>query len=278
MRAASFVLLAVLAAGPAPAGETPDPRERRRDPPDRGQLVTDRPDFTDSTEVVGPGLLQLELGFASVRHTEQGARWVTNAAPLPLLRLGLSRRFELRIGGAGYVWRSAGGRRRGGGMAGVQLGAKIKLLDEGNRAPGVALIPSLALPVGTDDLSRSGYDPSIVVAFSKGLPRGFAVGANFGFAAVANPDGRFLRKSASITVSRALALAGLSGFAEAYAAGPETRSGGSFWVGAAGVTRPLGSDVQVDFHMERSIAGPFPFWTFGAGLAFRGPFRPVRPY
>ena len=67
-------------------------------------LVTDRPDFTESTDAVPYGLFQLEVGYTFTHDRESGVRNQTHTSPELLLRAGLAQDFELRIGWAGYVW------------------------------------------------------------------------------------------------------------------------------------------------------------------------------
>jgi len=240
-----------------------------------GELVTDRPDFTESAEVVAPGWLQLETGFETVRYSEQGVQTSVNSAPLPLFRLGLSKRLELRFGGVSYVWQRerAGGGHRGriGGVADLEIGAKIKLAEEGSSRPALAVIPLLILPTGSEPVSGSSYDPGIVLAWAKGLPLGFAAGGNVGLAAASDERGRFLEKAASVSVSRAIAPRGVAGFLETYLIGPDGRGGRYAWVVTSGVTAPLGRDAQLDFYLARSMRGPLAYWAFGAGFVFRVP-------
>ncbi len=234
--------------------------------------MTDRPDFTESALVVAPGTLQLEMGFARIRHSGEDGRWVIRTAPLPLLRLGVSRRFELRLGGLGYVseFEQVSGARRSG-VTDLQVGMKIQMLNESGRKPDAALIPSLTVPTGNGDISPGGYNPGLVLALAKALPHQFSIGGNLGLSAATDGTGEFLRRSASVSLGRDLPVGGLAGFVETYTAGPEVRGGQSFWVVTGGVTRLFGRNTQVDFYVERSWRGPFPFWGFGIGFAFRTP-------
>ena len=68
----------------------------------RGQspdMVTDRPDQTESATVVPRGLLQVEMGYLFARDGDVDGY----AVPGTLFRLGLGGRLELRIGHAGIV-------------------------------------------------------------------------------------------------------------------------------------------------------------------------------
>jgi len=241
---------------------------------DPGELVTDRPDFTESAEVVAPGYAQLEMGFTGVRTTDHGVRWDTTALPLPLLRVGVARRFELRAGGIGLLWqsvRSSATRQRTSGTANFVVGMKVKLLEEGRIAPAVALIPSVSLPTGDDEHFSSGYDPTIGIAWAKALPKGFGSGGNVNFSSITDGTGRFNRRAYSLSIGHSLGVGGLNGYWEVYRISPVERGRGGVSIFGTGVTRGLGRNAQVDFYVERSLAGPFPSWSIGAGFAIRGP-------
>src|SRR5690349_12753983 len=67
------------------------------------ELVTDRPDFTESSEVIGKGGFQFESGlsFEADGHDQDRAR--AFSAPAALMRIGLGYRTELRLGGEGML-------------------------------------------------------------------------------------------------------------------------------------------------------------------------------
>ena len=61
-------------------------------------LVTDRPDFTESTVTVGRGVMQLECGYTFTADDEAGVRTNNHSFPETLLRVGmLAEWFELRF-------------------------------------------------------------------------------------------------------------------------------------------------------------------------------------
>ena len=93
------------------------------------ELITDRPDFTESSEVVGKGVVQLESGFL-FEKVDDSLRQVT--LPELLVRIGIGDRVELRLASDGYVSQSItglDGSRRRGGRADAEIGAKVKLVD-----------------------------------------------------------------------------------------------------------------------------------------------------
>src|SRR6185369_15747729 len=63
------------------------------------EMSTDRPDFTESTGLVGRGVFQFENGFTVAR--EHGVHSLSDGEFL--VRVGVSRRAELRFGAEGFL-------------------------------------------------------------------------------------------------------------------------------------------------------------------------------
>jgi len=68
------------------------------------ELVSDRPDFTESAESIRRGDIQWESGFSWERAA--GSR--TGLMGTPLMRLGLGRKLELRLASDGWTSLSEG--------------------------------------------------------------------------------------------------------------------------------------------------------------------------
>ena len=62
------------------------------------ELVTDRPDQTESSVVVPPGYVQLETGWTFSHNKADGIRNETHEFPGTLLRIGVLDRVEFRLG------------------------------------------------------------------------------------------------------------------------------------------------------------------------------------
>src|SRR5579862_1239281 len=93
-----------------------------------GEISTDRPDFTESTDTIAPGYIQIEGGILFNHHTFASTR--SMLGPSPLIRVGLTRFIEFRIGGDGYVSESEAvglGRENHTGISDIEAGAKIRL-------------------------------------------------------------------------------------------------------------------------------------------------------
>ncbi|HET7040158.1 MAG TPA: transporter, partial [Gemmatimonadales bacterium] len=125
-------------------------------------LVTDRPDQTESAVVVPRGWAQLEVGNA---HASGGGSKLFNLGAA-LLRLGIARPVELRLGFAGWQRAEPDGAPAVDGVGDLDLGAKLVLREGSGLSPAVAVMGSLTLPTGHEAFRASGPDPTIRASLS----------------------------------------------------------------------------------------------------------------
>src|SRR5262245_30422236 len=151
------------------------------------ELVTDRPDQTESSSVVPRGLVQLEMGWS--REVEDGdleAR--SDAMPALLARIGVARRLELRLAHEGYVWES-GVEPEAEGLGDAGIGVKLKLWEEGpGWRPDAALIAGTTLPTGEDGFTSERADPAFRFALSHTISERVSLGYNLGAAWASAPN------------------------------------------------------------------------------------------
>jgi hypothetical protein len=233
------------------------------------ELITDRPDFTESTEVVGANILQVETGFRWDSERCSGAGNRTFTAVSPLVRLGVSRHVELRAGNQGYLRRVVPGLGRQAGLSDTSFGAKVKLRDERAVVPALSVISSVSIPSGNRQFSSGSFDPALTLAWSRGLPRGFDLAGNLNFVATRAAGGRSVQRAYSFATGRRLSRSARA-YWEAYWIGPAGASGG-LWTFNTGLTRQVGRDAQLDVEVGRSLRG-LPCWFAGVGFSFRAPF------
>lgn len=248
-------LLVLLSATPALAQSSqPDP-----------ELITDRPDFTESSDVVGRGVLQIETGI-TLEEPDPSVRQVT--LPQLLVRIGLGSRVELRLASDGYVSQSlaeAGGRHRHSGRSDIEVGAKVKLIDADRAGFDLALIPAISLPTASADFGSHGYDPGVKLTVARDLPREFGLSANLNTASVTEGDGRVWSREASVSLGHAL-TGPFGAYWEAY--GSFDRGGCDCTLNT-GVTMALGANRQVDVEVGRGVSGDARGWFVGLGFAVR---------
>jgi hypothetical protein len=214
-------------------------------------LVTDRPDFTESTQVVGAGAVQAEAGVTA--GWPEGAG--TISGPELLLRVGLSRSVELRLGLPSLI-RESRSRVATSGAGPASIGLKLELL-RGRTAAG--FVAGAEVPTGSRPFGDGAVTPAVrlVVAREVGVVSMATMGS-----AVFDDRVRYEQ-----TVVASHPLGSTMGFFVEYAAG----FGGGVedkHLGHVGIAWRLTDDLQVDVHGGRSLRGDAaPF--IGAGLAIR---------
>ena len=228
------------------------------------ELLTDRPDQTESATVVPRGLLQVETGYLFTRAGDVDS----HAAPGTLFRIGLGGRTELRLGHAG-VMGSEG--RRGAGDS--ELGAKVNLIPRADGwRPELALLGGLSLPTGDSRFSSGGADPSFLVAFAHELAPRLSLGYNAGAAWESSPDAP--GRNASMVYSLALGIGvteRLGAFLEVFGDRQVTDEVAAGVSADAGLTLLLTEIVQLDFSVGRGLRGPADDLFVGTGLSLRLP-------
>jgi hypothetical protein len=236
-----------------------------RTAPSRPPLVTDRPDFTESSEVIPSRWLQFESGVTVEWDGSGLLRTRSLSAPAALVRLGLGFRTELRIGAEGYVIERRETERTAG-YSDVELGAKVWLLKEGRSPFDLSLIPMVSFPAGDAGLSSDGVDPTLKVTWGRGLPAGFWVGGNVNFSWITEAGSHFSQQALSLSVNRDIGR-GWNGYLEVYGFSRMTRTEGAGITLNGGVGRQFGGRVQIDVEAGHGLTAEAPDWFVGAGFA-----------
>jgi hypothetical protein len=232
------------------------------------ELVTDRPDFTESSEIISRGVFQFESGLTYEGDTREGVRGRSLTIPGALLRIGLGARTELRIGADGFLSQVAD-TARASGFSDVELGVKIRLLNHQTAGVDVAVIPMASFPTGTSGFSSGGIDPTLKLAWARDLPAGFGATGNVNIASVSDEAGRFLQRAVSVSIGHDV-FAGWGGFVETYAFTPMDRGEATGVTLDWGVSRPFGHSLQFDIEAGRGLTATAADWFVGFGFAVRG--------
>lgn len=139
------------------------------DPSTGHEIVTDRPDVTESSIVVPKGSWQIENGMTwTSGHGTQ-----TFDLSESLMRFGASTRTEVRIVVPNYLGGISGPDATG--FGDIALGMKQQL----GPLPGgldLSMIVAVNLPTGASGVSSHGYDPFIKFPWSKELKAGWSIG------------------------------------------------------------------------------------------------------
>jgi hypothetical protein len=238
-------------------------------------LATDRPDFVESSSVVGKGVFQVETSLSFERDHGNGATIRTRSTPT-LLRYGVSERLEFRVESDGLLRQevsAGGGTSTESGTADASLGAKWSLRgsNEASGQPALALLAHIDLDSGSAAFRGAGKVPSLRLIAEWELPGDASVGVMPGFFYGKNDASgeRYWGGILAATYSRPL-TASTRGFVEI--AGQELRSkrhGGNVVTFDTGLVFAIDSDTQLDFSINLGLNEHTPDRTLSIGFSRR---------
>ncbi|MBK8915274.1 MAG: transporter [Phycisphaerales bacterium] len=258
-----------------PSGEEPA-ASRTTD----GPLVSDRPDFTESTAVVSPGRFQWEGGYTFTRDSENGHRMRDHTLAELLLRVGVAPGLELRFGWEGasfttlsYPDRSEAGRRlhqrdHEDGWTDMSIGFKAHLAEQRGWRPELAVIGALSVPTGSHTKSSGDVDPEVKWLWSYEISERLSVGGNVNIGAPTGARGRFAQASASVAVGYAV-CEHLGVYAEYFGFYPGERGEDCAHTLNGGFTIPLTDDLQFDIRTGVGLNEQANDFFAGVGFAVR---------
>lgn len=146
---------------------------------DKDQISTDRPDFVESSIVVGKGRFQVETSIAGERNKADGIRERTITTPT-LLRFGIADTLELRVETDGRTsYRADGGGLpavREQGYSDTAVGVKWHVLDAAGARPSIGLLFHVDLDSGSGPFRGDGKRPSLRLSTEWELPNDFSLG------------------------------------------------------------------------------------------------------
>jgi hypothetical protein len=224
------------------------------------EIVTDRPDVTESSIVVPKRSLQLENGMTWT--SDHGGQTLDLSETL--MRFGLSTRTEIRIVVPNYLGGLAGADSVSG-FGDIALGMKQQI---GPLLGGfdLSVIVALSLPIGADRISTHGFDPFIKFPWSKDLRAGWSIGGMQSVFWYTEFGKRNLTGEPTIYIEKAITKP-WDGFAEY--AGDFAQWGGSKQIAHFGTAYRITPRQQVDFHFGFGLSQAAPSRFFAMGYSFR---------
>lgn len=148
------------------------------------QIVTDRPDVTESSSVVPKNSFQIESGMIIQRSDEFESSPINVMAPSTLFRFGISKYFELRFFSQyqnNLTFINGEFPSISSGFNDIELGTKVQLYQKEGARTEIAFITHLLIPSGTDSFTNSEYVSINKVAVSHGITDYLGVGYNVGY-------------------------------------------------------------------------------------------------
>jgi hypothetical protein len=241
-------------------------------------LVTDRPDQTESSAVVPPGYFQVETGWILSRHQEGGIRTNTHTFPGTLFRIGALDRMELRLGYNGALWeetQEAGQKVSSSGSGDMGIGTKFYFWEEQGWIPETALLARVSLPGGKDPFSSGRADPTFRFSLSHTLSDRLSFGYNLGATWESTLDEGSDRDTLSLFNYTAVLGIGLSEraglFVEAFGDIPFNASGGPRNSLDGGFTYLIRDNLQIDGSAGIGLSSSADDWFVGLGASARLP-------
>jgi hypothetical protein len=231
--------------------------------PFEGSIVSERPSFTTSTQVLPVGRYQLEGGLDWRTVQRDGADADILSLPLSLVRYGVARDIEVQAGWTGLSFRDmAGGSDTR--VSDLVASAKFAIYDS-DAGTTLSLLTSLTLPIG-DGSDFGDTSPSAALLWRHALDGPVGLFGQFTTTVTTPFDNGSLVASNAVGVSYALNER-WSAFAEHFMTFGRGRDPDH--VLDVGVTRLVTNDLQVDAVLGIDLEGGAEEIFFGAGVAWR---------
>lgn len=224
-------------------------------------ISTDRPDQTESAQLVPAGMVQVE-GGATMASTHDAR---TSSYGEMLVRAGVHDAIELRVEPFTYTSVSRSGAPEAGGVEDLALGVKVPLFrrDSASRfVPDISVIAATSVPTGARTVRADGAQPEAVLAAEWSLAERLSFGSNLTMRRGRTEGERYWERGASTTFG--FALGERTGMYAEWFAVRDTRDPAAVHVLNSGITCKLSNDFQLDARIGR---GNRDSGTFG-GIGF----------
>lgn len=143
------------------------------------QMVTDRPDQTESSSTVGKGNFQLESGFLLGTFEEEQLSLRRILLPTNLFRYGLTKGIEIRFLNQFEIRELID--QTANGISDAEIGIKIQILKNENKNTEIAFLSHLLVPSGTKELTIDRYGTINKLSVSHSLNDRLGLGYNIGY-------------------------------------------------------------------------------------------------
>lgn len=160
------------------------------------QIITDRPDQTESSSTVPFKSLQIEAGALFQR----GGGVQANAYPSVLWRYGVAKNFELRLLTQFETSKQLNNSLKNNGISDIQIGTKIQLFKKENVNTEIAFLSHLIIPTAKKELTNDKVGIINKIAISHAVSEKISLGYNVGYDYFGNGSGN-LTYSAAIGIS-----------------------------------------------------------------------------
>ncbi len=225
-------------------------------------LTPDRPGFTNGSDTVAPGRVQIEVGAARTKYGSANGGGQATDAPQALIRTGLNARTELRLTLPDYIWPSSGESGFGDGTIGLRT--KFYQSKDGNTK--LAFTPSLSVPVRSAVTTSGHVDPTLSLNGQTTSGARWSLSSNLILSYPTQGGGRVTDYTATGQVTYALS-GQTSVYGDYYYDAPV--GGPPSPIADGGFTYRVGKNVQLDIGTGRGLGGNAPVQFYGGGVSVR---------
>jgi hypothetical protein len=223
-------------------------------------IATDRPQITNSSVIVPCGSLQFENGLQVTGNAGQR----TVDLPETSVRLGVTKRTELRFGIPNYLHNDDTGSGFVNGFGDLSLGFKQQLGPI--RGFDLSLIPSFSVPTGANLISSGGYDAALQLPWSRSLSKSWTAAGQFSVAWPTEAGRHNLTGQSSVYFDRQI-TSPWDAYVEYSGAFPQR--GGPQHIIDFGTAYKLSPHQQLDLHGGVGLSAAVPDYTIGFGYSVR---------
>ncbi len=143
------------------------------------QIITDRPDQTESSSTVGNGNLQIESGILIGFEGEAQTSNRQILAPTNLFRFGISKSIEIRLLSQYEIRKNDN--LNVDGISDLEIGTKIQIFKNAKSSTEIAFLSHLIVPTGSAELSNDKFGTINKLSISHELFENIAIGYNLGY-------------------------------------------------------------------------------------------------
>nr|WP_315401036.1 transporter [uncultured Duganella sp.] len=238
------------------------------------EIATDRPDFVESSNVVGKGRFQIETSVTAERNKADGVRERVYSTPT-LLRYGISDAWEIRLETDGRMRATStdlasGARATDSGYADVSAGVKWHIADEQGASPSMGVLAHVDLDTGSAPFRAAGKGASLRLAAEWEFADDWSLGVMPGLAWLPNDNGeRHTTGIFGIVVGKGWTeqLRTFVEYSDEKIA--RARDGGTISTLDVGAAYLLTNTVQIDTALSRGLNSRTPDWSWTIGLSMK---------
>ncbi len=235
------------------------------------QIITDRPDQTESSALIPKGLLQVETGSIFEEIEKFGVKEKSTTFNTTLLRYGLLDNLEFRVGFSFMeITREFNNIKFddiASGFSPLTLGVKIGVTQEKGILPEIAFLTHVNFPfLASKDFKTKSTGIDFRFSFAHTLSEKSSLGYNLGMAW----DGDITTANYIYTFAYGYSISDRVGtFLEIYGDLPENSHFNHFW--DAGLTYLIEDNIQLDISGGTGITQNVQDLFLSAGISFRLP-------